>query len=133
MVLSVCRQLLLAEQHAEDAFQAVFFILAQKARSIREPELLGNWLYGVALRTARCARRQIMRRRYREEGDVVNGSGPSTGYRDDLRTIAGPAATTADQQVMEHERAEALHWESDRAPSTHRGPQGNSISPVRFG
>ena len=53
MVLGVCRQLLGDHQHAEDAFQAVFLVLARKARSIRDPDLLGNWLYGVALRTAR--------------------------------------------------------------------------------
>src|SRR5437870_2611706 len=61
MVLGVCRQLLGDAQHAEDAFQAVFLVLAQKARSIRDPELLGNWLYGVSIRTARCTRHQIAR------------------------------------------------------------------------
>jgi len=44
MVLGVCRQLLGDVQHAEDTFQAVFLVLAQKARSIRDPDLLGNWL-----------------------------------------------------------------------------------------
>ena len=63
MVLGVCRQLLGDAHHAEDAFQAVFLVLARKARSIRDPDLLGNWLYGVAIRTARCARQQIARRR----------------------------------------------------------------------
>ena len=48
MVLGVCRQLLGDHHHAEDAFQAVFLVLAGKARSMREPDLLGNWLYGVA-------------------------------------------------------------------------------------
>ena len=52
MVLGVCRTLLGDRQHAEDAFQAVFLVLARKARSVRNPELLGNWLYGIALRTA---------------------------------------------------------------------------------
>ncbi len=75
MVLGVCRQLLGDVQHAEDAFQAVFLVLAQKARSIRDPDLLGNWLYGVAIRTAQCARQQIARRRKREEHDTMNGPG----------------------------------------------------------
>jgi hypothetical protein len=56
MVLGVCRQLLGDHHHAEDAFQAVFLVLARKAGSIRDPDLLGNWLYGVALRTSRKAR-----------------------------------------------------------------------------
>ncbi len=70
MVLDVCRQLLGDLHHAEDAFQAVFFVLARKARSIRDPDLLGNWLYGVALRTARCTKLQLARRRKKEERDT---------------------------------------------------------------
>src|SRR4051794_6182852 len=61
IVLGVCRQLLGDRHHAEDAFQAVFLVLARKARSLREPELLGNWLYGVALRTARKVRGRLAR------------------------------------------------------------------------
>ena len=71
MVLEVCWQLLGDRHDAEDAFQAVFLVLARKARSIRDPELLGNWLYGVALRTARKARGQNARRRRKEEGDAM--------------------------------------------------------------
>ena len=42
MVLNVCSDILLDRHHAEDAFQAVFLILAQKARSIRDPRLAGK-------------------------------------------------------------------------------------------
>ena len=52
MVLRVCNQLLGDQHHSEDAFQAVFLVLARRARSVRDPDLLGNWLYGIALRTA---------------------------------------------------------------------------------
>jgi hypothetical protein len=42
MVFGVCR-LLIGDCHsAENAFQAVFLVLARKARSLREPDLLGN-------------------------------------------------------------------------------------------
>src|SRR5271156_4986812 len=78
MVLDVCRQLLGDLHHAEDAFQAVFLVLARKARSIRDPDLLGNWLYGVALRTARCNKLQFARRRKKEEGDAMSHSGPGS-------------------------------------------------------
>src|SRR5579875_1503542 len=67
MVLGVCRRLLGDVQHAEDAFQAAFLVLARRAPALREPELLGNWLYGVALRTARKARTRDTRRQRAEE------------------------------------------------------------------
>ena len=59
MVLGVCRQLLGDRHHAEDAFQAVFLVLARKAGSVRDPDRLGAWLYGVTVRTARKARTQL--------------------------------------------------------------------------
>ena len=38
-------------------FQAAFLVLAQKGGSVANPDLLGNWLYGVAVRVAQKARR----------------------------------------------------------------------------
>jgi RNA polymerase sigma factor (sigma-70 family) len=65
MVLGVCGRILHDAHEAEDAFQATFLVLVRKARSIGRPELLGPWLYGVAVRTASQAR-QAARRRARE-------------------------------------------------------------------
>jgi RNA polymerase sigma factor (sigma-70 family) len=62
-VWGVCHRLLTQKEDAEDAFQAVFAVLARKAGTIRKGEALGSWLYGVAYRTARQARRQAIRRR----------------------------------------------------------------------
>jgi RNA polymerase sigma factor (sigma-70 family) len=62
MVLSVCRRMLRDPHAAEDAFQATFLVLVRKAASLRKPELLGNWLYGVAYRIALRGRLQMTRR-----------------------------------------------------------------------
>jgi RNA polymerase sigma factor (sigma-70 family) len=66
MVLGVCRRLLRDGHDAEDAFQATFLVLVRKARSLSQPELMGNWLYGVAYRTALKARARGLRRRARQ-------------------------------------------------------------------
>ena len=114
MVLGICRQILGDVQHAEDVFQAVFIVLAQKARSIRDPDLLGNWLYGVATRMARRARQQVARRR-RAEGDTMGGSGMGMGR-------CPGAEPTADRPAIDREQAEALHGEIARLPRSFRLP-----------
>src|SRR5262249_9023560 len=66
MVLGVCRRLLGDAHAAEDAFQATFLVLVRRAATLDRPELLGNWLHGVAARVAREARARTARRRTQE-------------------------------------------------------------------
>jgi len=107
MVLDICHSIMGDLHHAEDAFQAVFLVLARRAQSIRDPDLLGNWLYGVAIRTARCAKLQIDRQRKNEEQGAMSrlGSGSSTGV-----------------ESMAREDMEALHDEIARLPGPFRLP-----------
>ena len=109
MVLGVCRQLLGDHHHAEDAFQAVFLVLARKARSIRDPDRLGTWLYGVALRTARRAR-----------AGSPGVAGPRNEDAD--RRAGGPHRRAGSSTCSSASRAEALHREIDRLPGAFRVP-----------
>ncbi len=109
MVLGVCRQLLGDRHHAEDAFQAVFLVLARKAGSIRDPDLLGNWLYGVALRTG-------------AQGQRPARPPAQDTRRTDARGASGQGMSPPwpSSRCSSREQAEALHREIDRLPDSFR-------------
>ncbi len=62
MVLRVCRSVLHDAHDAEDAFQAVFLVLANRARFIRASGSVASWLFGVAQRVAIRGKRSAARR-----------------------------------------------------------------------
>jgi RNA polymerase sigma factor (sigma-70 family) len=99
MVERVCRQILGDAHDAEDAFQAVFFVLARRARSIRNPELLGNWLYGVSVKTARCARLQIDRRAKKEAEVAMDRPSPGSGMGADQCLLATEDLALVHQEI----------------------------------
>jgi RNA polymerase sigma factor (sigma-70 family) len=67
MVFGVCQRVLDNRHDAEDCFQAVFMVLVRKAATIVPREMVGNWLYGVAYRTALEARKLAAQRRNLEK------------------------------------------------------------------
>ena len=78
MVLGVCRRVLGDGHAAEDAFQATFLLLVRKSGTLREPDLLASWLYGVACRTAMKARARASRQRKTEQrADAMVPTDPS--------------------------------------------------------
>jgi RNA polymerase sigma factor (sigma-70 family) len=89
MVLAVCRRVARDGHAADDAFQATFLVLARKAASLAQPELLGNWLHGVAYRTAMKARREAAKRRAYEMQTVrAQAVGPNEDIdMQDLRAV----------------------------------------------
>ncbi|MDR3632426.1 MAG: sigma-70 family RNA polymerase sigma factor [Isosphaeraceae bacterium] len=91
MVLGVCRRMLDDPDDVEDAFQATFLILVRKASRVRDRDLLGNWLYGVAYRVAVRTRSHVRRRQRREvarvEDEAVPASESRAGEWLDLRRV----------------------------------------------
>ena len=105
IVHRVCRDILGNRDQAQDAAQAVFLVLARKARSIRKPESLGPWLHGVSLRVARRSRVEAARQRAAERRKVEIM---------DQRGHADSGPETIDYAD--------LHDEIDRLPEKYRQP-----------
>ena len=93
LVLGTCRRVTQDPHTAEDAFQAVFLVLARKAHAVRleTGDSLGRWLYGVSVRVARQARASssVRRRHFSENLDGLDPVDPSSSFdpceRTDLR------------------------------------------------
>jgi RNA polymerase sigma factor (sigma-70 family) len=78
MVLGVCRRMLGGAHDAEDACQASFLVLAQKAASIRKSTSLPSWLHGVAARVASHVKRERLRRsRHEREAQESPAADPA--------------------------------------------------------
>jgi RNA polymerase sigma factor (sigma-70 family) len=66
LVYGTCQRILGNRADTDDAFQAVFFVLARRAYTLKLDRSIGPWLHGVALRVAKKLRGQIVKRRLRE-------------------------------------------------------------------
>lgn len=78
MVMGVCQSLLWHQEDAEDAFQATFLVLANKADRLLKHNSIAGWLHQVAVRNCRNLRRQRNRKREVElnQEPVVNANEP---------------------------------------------------------
>jgi RNA polymerase sigma factor (sigma-70 family) len=103
LVWGVCRRILSRTADAEDAFQAVFLVLARKADAIRKHESVGSWLHGVACRVARRARADRVRR---EQSPPARLSG-----------VGSP-----EDEITWREVCEVLDEELVRLPEKYRDP-----------
>jgi RNA polymerase sigma factor (sigma-70 family) len=88
MVLGVCRRILGNRPDVDDAFQAIFLVLVQKAPTIVPQDMVGNWLHGVAYRTAVRVRAGNRLRQHREKpmGTVPEPAAAEQPW-DDLRPL----------------------------------------------
>jgi RNA polymerase sigma factor (sigma-70 family) len=101
-VFGVCRRVTGDHHLAEDAFQAVFVVLAAKAASVRPRSALAAWLYGVAYRTALRARTMSDRRRRhlarsQETGD--RGQNSDSSLSPDSCLLATELAAILDEEI----------------------------------
>ena len=89
MVLSVCRRSLFDHRDVEDAFQATFLVLIRKAEALRDGDLLGPWLHGVAYRVASRIRSRVIRRPTEERKGAQPEAVESAGdlERNELRGL----------------------------------------------
>src|SRR5262245_10553174 len=99
MVLRVCTRVLRHDQDAEDAFQAVWIVLARKAGAIGDPERIGGWLHGVAQRVALHAKHGASQARASEiHGDEARL--PDLSRSDvDAAATASEARAVLDEEV----------------------------------
>jgi RNA polymerase sigma factor (sigma-70 family) len=118
LVLGVCRRVLADAPEADDAFQATFLVLARRAGSVRTPERLGNWLYGVALRCSYQARKAARRVKNQPIPDVPAREAPDREWSD-----VGPVLDAEIGQLPEKLRAALVLCELqglDRAAAAER-------------
>jgi RNA polymerase sigma factor (sigma-70 family) len=102
MVYGVCRRVLGDSHDADDAYQATFLVLVRKAGSIARPELLGNWLYGVAFRTALKAR------------------GGAARHRAELQPLPEVAVADPTEELVWRDLRPVLDEELSRLPDKYR-------------
>jgi RNA polymerase sigma factor (sigma-70 family) len=87
LVYGTCLRILGNRTDSDDAFQAVFFVLARRAHTLKRDRSIGPWLHGVALRVAKKLRVQTVRRRLREMSAAKSEQVEAVGHEHDFWAI----------------------------------------------
>ena len=103
MVMATARRVLGNREDAEDVFQVTFFVLAEKATSLRTKPALGGWLHKIAYRasleTLDCNRRQ-KKKVERMKEQVVQSAADAVNKENPLENVASEELTQIlDQEV----------------------------------
>src|SRR5262249_2982773 len=104
MVLNVARKVVHNADDAQDVFQAVYFILAKKAKSLCGQPALAGWLYQVTFRLALKAKASKARRHIRE------------------RRAGAMVIQSSDHSIDKAELSAILAEELSRMPDKYRNP-----------
>jgi len=105
LVYSVCKKTLTRAVDVEDACQATFLILAQRAHAIRKQDALRSWLHGVAIRVSKAMQRRQVRMTRRERESAAQ------------HVVASPADLLANIDLHD-----MIRHEVDRLPEQYRLP-----------
>ncbi|HEY3789471.1 MAG TPA: RNA polymerase sigma factor [Urbifossiella sp.] len=98
MVFGICRRALGDAHLAEDAFQAVFLVLARNPQAAAKASSLAGWLFGIARRVSLAARRHEQRRQKREQRIAApTPANNSTDWNDLLRIVDEELAKIPDE------------------------------------
>ena len=108
MVLGVCRRILVDSHLAEDAFQATFLVLVERAHSVRVEGSLGKWLFGVATRVATHARREARRWRAQEKSGCERLEAAAAERTTSTAELAELRSIVADELAQLPERSRAV-------------------------
>lgn len=97
LVYSVCLREIGDTMLAEEATQAVFLVLAQKAGTLRQEAALASWLFATARLTSRSILRRESRRRRREEQaaqDMAQAMPPEPNRWEEAEPLLNDALST---------------------------------------
>lgn len=126
-VLRVCRRVLTKPDDVEDAYQATFLVLIQKAPTLRDTSALGNWLHGVAHRVSIQLRRDLARRHKYERMRAESGPPSRDGERawdDSVQTVREELGTLPDAYRVPLELCYLRGQSHEQAASTLGWPLG---------